>query len=713
MNVGCTVSNLNTNSNSIFLELVQNLLEPQTGKLWLQKTANLLKQYLNAKHLVLYSFVDNLFVLSSFDPSSSAVQKLELKRRTFKQGQNSCWINNKYIFPLSVEGVLEIEWENKPSEFDLAYKSVFDLVLKSIQNRASLIIGTHNNVFNQTLFKLENILNTTQALKDSLYLIVKELALSLDLSRCQIKIFSESSASLFENNLTLEFNNGQFLEAISIIPQFELDWISDMKSDRYRLQNKVINLPNAGILSTNEISKGIESLLSIKSFLGIPIFCKHELLGMLCLHQCDYERYWREDEIRFLKEVAFILSLVLSKELNVRESSVKDLSHTILDSDQFLRELNHAQLESQIKNSCFSLILIDIDRLKDINLESGFVAGNLVLGQTGRYLRRLFNSDVKIARYNSDEFVVILNNTDQNKARVEVERVKECLSNMSVLGVGPVYYNFSFVTFPLHTGSIQELLCLLEQTMAFSKSRGKLQISSYDELCGQGNKIFEKLVSLAIPEIISKKVSFKTGPDVIENIQECLARQKNGYSADTLDSVQSLVLALDAKDSYTEGHSKRVSEYAYMLGKSLGLDLQELEWIRLAAMMHDIGKIGIPESILCKPAKLTKDEFEVMKKHPVIGSRILKPIKPLEKVSNLVLYHHEYWEGSGYPHGLSKTEIPLGARIVSIVDAYQAMTSNRPYRASLTQEEAIKRLNEGKEKQWEPELVDAFIKIVT
>ena len=129
--------------------------------------------------------------------------------------------------------------------------------------------------------------------------------------------------------------------------------------------------------------------------------------------------------------------------------------------------------------------------------------------------------------------------------------------------------------------------------------------------------------------------------------------------------------------------------------------------------MHDIGKIGIPESILGKGGKLTKEEYEIMKKHPVIGARILAAIKPLEKVVNLVLCHHEYWDGSGYPNGISKSDIPIGSRIVSIVDAYQAMTSNRPYRPSLSNEEAISRLKAGKEKQWDPELVDLFVKIVS
>jgi putative nucleotidyltransferase with HDIG domain len=320
-----------------------------------------------------------------------------------------------------------------------------------------------------------------------------------------------------------------------------------------------------------------------------------------------------------------------------------------------------------------------------------------------------------IARYNNDEYVIIMKDFDEKRARVEAENLKEHLKNVTVLGVGPVDYNFSFVTFPAHGVSVVDLLTLLEQAMLISKSRGKSQVSGFDEVRGKGRseKRWQELLTFAIPEIVLKKASLKTGPEVIENIKEHLNKQKRFYSADILDSVQSLALALDAKDSYTEGHSKRVSEYAFMLARYLGLDSVEIEWIRLAASMHDIGKIGIPEGILCKPGKLTKEEYEVMKKHPVIGARILKPIKPLEKVTNLVLYHHEYWDGSGYPNGLSKTEIPIGSRIVSIVDAYQAMTSSRPYRTALPQEEAISRLKAGKEKQWDPDLTEAFIKIVT
>jgi diguanylate cyclase (GGDEF)-like protein/putative nucleotidyltransferase with HDIG domain len=468
----------------------------------------------------------------------------------------------------------------------------------------------------------------------------------------------------------------------------------------------------------NHLQDGIEKLLSVKSILGCPILFKNKVVGILILHQCDYERAWNSNNIELLRRVSNIIGLLFGSEIKTRESKNTeniDPNSGLVTSDAFLRELSHAQIGSQINNSSFSLILIDIEKLRDINISQGFVAGNLVLSQTGRYLKRLYDESAVLARYNNDEFVILLKNTDKEKAKIEVQRIKDALSNTNVLGVGTIDYNFSFITFPTHSDSISELLGLLEQGMILSKSRGKSQISSYDELMDQPKSNWKQLLTYAIPEIVLKKSNLKTGPEVFEKINKQISEtdQRCNYSADILDSVQSLAIALDAKDSYTEGHSKRVSEYAYFLAKEIGLDLQQIEWIRLAAGLHDIGKIGIPESILCKPGKLTREEYDVMKKHPVIGAKILKPLKPLESVATLVLYHHEYWNGSGYPEGLSKQNIPIGSRIVSIVDAYQAMTSNRPYRSSLTFEEALRRLKDGKEKQWDPELIDIFIEIVS
>ena len=707
MNSYSKLSDRNKQLNSLFLELLENLLEPSCSKIWLQKVANLLKQYLNAKYLALHTFMDNLVVyatdgMSLFkDLSAIKIDSLNTE---------PCWSENRYLVPLLNDAALEVIWDNLPGPDELKnYNKIFSLLASSLRNRDNLVNQIQNKTRQESLFKIENILCSDSDLKEQLNSLTREIVHTLNVSRVQVKIFSQESHFAFDNSLSFECVNGLFLDALSVIPLIEKEWLDQIYNGQELILDKRL------ISSSNKSPDDIEVLLSIKSIVAYPLFYKKKSIGVLVIHQCDYDREWESPEILYLKEAATMMSVVVGKELESIKrynSVVTDPNTGLINSDEFLRELDHLQIEARISNSVFSLIMIDIEKLKDINLQMGFVAGNLVLSQTARYIKRLFASAYKIARYSNDEFIIILKDTDKNKARLETERLKDNLNNVSVLGVGLVDYNFSFVTFPIHASAISELLILLEQGMILSKSRGKSQVSSFDEICGQSKGRWQQLLQGAIPEIIIKKSNLKTGPEVFEHIQDQWHKEKRNYNADILDSVQSLALALDAKDSYTEGHSQRVSEYAVMLAKEIALDFQELEWIRLAAVMHDIGKIGIPESILCKPGKLTKEEYEVMKKHPVIGARILKPIKPLEKVSNLVLYHHEYWDGLGYPNQLSKTEIPVGSRIVSIVDAFQAMTSNRPYRNSLPFEVAISRLEDGRGKQWDPELVKLFIKIV-
>lgn len=179
-----------------------------------------------------------------------------------------------------------------------------------------------------------------------------------------------------------------------------------------------------------------------------------------------------------------------------------------------------------------------------------------------------------------------------------------------------------------------------------------------------------------------------------------------------LEMVLALARALDAKDSYSHDHADRARQNARKVAEELNLPSQMVRYIEYAALMHDVGKIGIDDSILLKPGKLTPEEYEVMKKHPAIGHQILAPVKFLGPVAQMVLYHQEWYNGKGYPEGLAGEEIPLGARVVAIIDAWDAMTSDRPYRKALTKEKAIDELRKGAGTQFDPKAVEAFLRIV-
>jgi response regulator RpfG family c-di-GMP phosphodiesterase len=177
-------------------------------------------------------------------------------------------------------------------------------------------------------------------------------------------------------------------------------------------------------------------------------------------------------------------------------------------------------------------------------------------------------------------------------------------------------------------------------------------------------------------------------------------------------AIRALADALDAKCDYTSGHSLRVSRFAVLIGKALDLDDEHLKDIELAGILHDIGKIGVPESILWKPAKLTPEEQKIMAEHPVKSAQIIGELKGLKRAREYVLHHHEFLDGSGYPNGLKGDAIPIGARIILVADAYDAMTTDRPYRKAIGHQAAVAELRKQSGTQFDPKMVEALISVI-
>lgn len=179
-----------------------------------------------------------------------------------------------------------------------------------------------------------------------------------------------------------------------------------------------------------------------------------------------------------------------------------------------------------------------------------------------------------------------------------------------------------------------------------------------------------------------------------------------------MDMVETIARMIDAKDSYTHEHAGRARRFARLISQKLNLPKEMTQYVECAALMHDIGKIGIAESILKKPGKLTSEEIDIIRKHPVIGNRIISPVTFLNPVAPMILYHQEWWNGQGYPEGLKEEEIPLGARIVAVIDAFDAMCSDRPYRKAMPPEYALNELKRGAGIQFDPKIVKVFIEVL-
>jgi HD-GYP domain-containing protein (c-di-GMP phosphodiesterase class II) len=178
------------------------------------------------------------------------------------------------------------------------------------------------------------------------------------------------------------------------------------------------------------------------------------------------------------------------------------------------------------------------------------------------------------------------------------------------------------------------------------------------------------------------------------------------------DSIAALASALDASDPYTRGHSDRVTDYAKKVARAMGLSESEIESIEFAGRLHDIGKIGIDRSILRKRSRLNDREYHEMQKHPNMGASIAGKLKFLKKAEGYVRHHHERYDGGGYPDGIKSEQIPIGARILGVVDAFDAMTSDRPYRPALSVDIAVDELEKGLGKQFDPDIAKVFIELL-
>ena len=178
------------------------------------------------------------------------------------------------------------------------------------------------------------------------------------------------------------------------------------------------------------------------------------------------------------------------------------------------------------------------------------------------------------------------------------------------------------------------------------------------------------------------------------------------------ETIMAFSEALEARDEYTAGHSRRVMEYSKSIGQRMKLDKQDIEDLKRAALLHDIGKIGIPDIILKKQAKLTNEEYTIIKSHPQTGAAILKYIQSFKDLVSAVYHHHEQFNGEGYPDGVKGKAIPLNARIIAIADTFDAMTSHRPYRKALSFRTALSELERNKGIQFDPDIADIFIEIL-
>lgn len=364
------------------------------------------------------------------------------------------------------------------------------------------------------------------------------------------------------------------------------------------------------------------------------------------------------------------------------------------DRDSVTGLLNHRAVQERLSaelkkarrvKSELTVVMMDLNNFKFFNDTYGHPTGDEVLRTVARYLSEICRESDVVGRYGGDEFIALLPETSSEGARDFAGRVAARLNEHHFQADSgariPIEMAVGWAVFPRDADSALELLTVADANLyEFKHSGGISQTRAQQEANEQGRIEVRKL--------------------------------KNRAAGGSFGVLDALVTAIDNKDHYTRRHSEEVTHYSLMVARELGYSEDALRAVRISGLLHDVGKIAVPDEILRHPGQLGPEEWEIMQQHPVFGALIVKDLPHLDEVLDGVRHHHERWDGKGYPDGLSEENIPPMGRLLAVGDCFSAMTTNRPYRKAFEPEDALREIERGMAIQFDPLIAKTFITVM-
>ena len=453
-------------------------------------------------------------------------------------------------------------------------------------------------------------------------------------------------------------------------------------------------------------------LPNARSVLCLPLTFGETLLGVLNIESKN-EQAFKDQDVLILRTLADLLSTALHNAFvfqKLQQQSITDGLTGIKTRRFFIEAVQGEWKRASRAGRAFSVVMIDLDKFKEVNDGMGHLEGDLVLARVGRLLEQKCRQSNVVARYGGDEFVILMPETGIEQSQILSERLRLWLATDPMLNERHITGSFGVASFPLHGSTVEDIMRVADAGMYVSKHAGGNRVSTAEEFReGETVAVQRNYIASYIEGFLQRE---DMGPDAGEELVLTLRKMCAGLQDDPEPMKEAVIVlgrAAEAREGHNTGHCQAVARHAEVISRELGLEQREIADIVFAAMVHDVGKLVIPERILAKPGRLSEDESFIIRMHAGLSADIVSSIPGSDHIQDVVRHHHEWYDGTGYPSGLKGDDIPLASRILSVADAYASMIREKPYSGARTVQEATAELERAAGTQFDPNVVSVFL----